>query len=381
MSRTGATERAAAASLETRELPDRSPDTAHRAAPASAGETASFIPDLCAARSVLAVVLIAQLLAIVLTLARPAPAGLVIELAGISMLVQWLALTSAGLICLTRGALARLAIGVAVALSFALILANTTVLSAAAWLLGDWLRERGLRGIPIPPEFLPFALRNLGIATIATGLTLRYFYVTHQWRINVRAEARSRLDALQARIRPHFLFNAMNTIASLTRRDPVQAEKAVEDLSDLLRASLSDAQSRWRLGEELELARAYQRIEQLRLGDRLVVAWDTDALPADARIPCLTVQPLLENAIRHGIEPLPAGGAVTVTGARRDGMLEISLTNPLSDLPVPAVAEGHGSALANIRERLVLAYGTGAGLAISRVPGQYRVTIRFPCET
>lgn len=381
MSITGATERATAASLTTREPPHPPPDTASRAGSGGTRETASFIPDLCAPRSVLAVVLIAQLLAITLTLARPAPAGLVIELAGISMLVQWLALTSAGLICLTRGVLARLSIAVAVALSFALILANTTVLSAAAWLLGDWLRERGLRGIPIPPDFLPFTLRNLGIATIATGLTLRYFYVTHQWRINVRAEARSRLDALQARIRPHFLFNAMNTIASLTRRDPVQAEVAVEDLSDLLRATLSDAQSRWCLAEELELARAYQRIEQLRLGDRLAVAWNTDGLPGDARLPCLTVQPLLENAIRHGIEPLPAGGTVTITGARRDGMLEISLTNPLSDRPGPAVAEGHGSALDNIRERLVLAYGTAAGLAISRAPGEYRVTVRFPYET
>src|SRR5690606_35547004 len=115
---------------------------------------------------------------------------------------------------------------------------------------------------------------------------------------------------LQARIRPHFLFNSMNTIASLTRSNPEQAEQAIEDLADLFRASLGDAHTQISLEDELEIARTHQRIEQLRLGDRLRVSWDIDGLPPRAQVPCLIVQPLLENAVYHGIEMLPAGGTV-----------------------------------------------------------------------
>ena len=149
--------------------------------------------------------------------------------------------------------------------------------------------------------------RNAGIAVIVTALVLRYFFVTHQWQKHVRAEALSRIQALQARIRPHFLFNSMNTIAALTRSDPKRAEEAVEDLADLFRATLRDSHSPLRLKEELELTRIYQRIEALRLGDRLAVRWDVGALPMRAFVPGLTVQPLLENAIYHGIEPLAGG--------------------------------------------------------------------------
>jgi two-component system, LytTR family, sensor histidine kinase AlgZ len=154
---------------------------------------------------------------------------------------------------------------------------------------------------------------------------LRYFWVAAQWRRNVEAEARSRIRALQARIRPHFLFNSMNTIAALTRSDPARAEEAVEDLADLFRASLSDATSTVTLKEELELSRIYQRIEQHRLGDRLAVEWRIKALPLRARIPALSVQPLLENAIYHGIEQLAGGGTVVVEGRydRATGIIEL----------------------------------------------------------
>ena len=117
------------------------------------------------------------------------------------------------------------------------------------------------------------------IAAVVGAMTLRYFYVSQQWRRSVELEARARIHALQARIRPHFLFNSMNTIASLTRSNPAQAEEAIEDLSDLFRVSLSDARAQITLQEEIEIARTYQRIEQLRLGDRLQVRWDVGALP------------------------------------------------------------------------------------------------------
>ena len=193
---------------------------------------------------------------------------------------------------------------------------------------------------------------------IVTALLLRYFFVTHQWQKHVRAEAHSRIQALQARIRPHFLFNSLNTIAALTRSDPKRAEEAVEDLADLFRATLRDSHSPLRLKEELELTRIYQRIEALRLGDRLAVTWDVGALPMRAFVPGLTVQPLLENAIYHGIEPLEHGGTVTVSGRVVGGEVEIVVSNPLRRTPrAGEQRSGNRLALDNIRQRLELAYG------------------------
>ena len=165
-----------------------------------------------------------------------------------------------------------------------------------------------------PESFWPFTLRNVAIGFVVTALLLRYFYVLDQWRRNVEMQARARVHALQARIRPHFLFNSMNTIASLTRTDPARAEVGgAGSLGPVPRQPEREAQHH-PLAEEIEVARTYQRMEQLRLGERLRVDWDIDALPADALVPGLLLQPLLENAIYHGVEPQPEGGAVRVIG-------------------------------------------------------------------
>ena len=171
-------------------------------------------------------------------------------------------------------------------------------------------------------------MRNAGITFVVTALALRYFYVTHEWRHNVELQAKARVHALQARIRPHFLFNSMNTIAALTRSNPARAEEAVQDLADLFRANLNEKRNQISLAEEIDVARTYQRMEQLRLGDRLRVEWKIDSLPTDALVPGLTLQPLLENAIYHGIEPRPDGGVVTVTGEFNKGMITIVVTQP-----------------------------------------------------
>ena len=161
------------------------------------------------------------------------------------------------------------------------------------------------------------------------------------------------MRALQARIRPHFLFNSMNTIASLTRTDPERAEEAVEDLADLFRANLNEKRSSITLKEELEVARIYQRIEQLRLGERLHVIWDVADLPMRALVPGLLMQPLLENAIYHGIEPRPGGGIVTVSGALDGDIIALTVRNPLPEAGGDAHA-GNRIALENIRERMDL---------------------------
>jgi two-component system sensor histidine kinase AlgZ len=210
---------------------------------------------------------------------------------------------------------------------------------------------------------------------------LRYTYVFQQWRLRVEGEARARIGALQARIRPHFLYNSMNTIAALTRSDPARAEDAVLDLADLFRASLDERRGLITLAEELEATRTYQRIEQLRLGARLRVRWDVQELPQKALVPALTLQPLLENAIGHGVENLPDGGEVTVEGTCADGMLLLTVRNPLPlDGATDDVGQerGLGIALDNIRERLALLFGTRASIAAGRDGDEFAVQLRLP---
>ena len=337
---------------------------------------AFYIPDFCATRMVFAVVLIAELVAVTLALARP-DAPFLTELARISLFLQWVGLTNAALLCYSRRWLAGLTVPQSSAAAFALILLNTVVISELALWLGTAFGAVGIT--QMPTDHWPFLLRNAGIALIVTALLLRYFFVTHQWQKHVRAEAQSRIQALQARIRPHFLFNSMNTIAALTRSDPKRAEEAVEDLADLFRATLRDSHSPLRLKEELELSRIYQRIEALRLGSRLDVRWDVGALPMRAFVPGLTVQPLLENAIYHGIEPLETGGTVTVSGKVVDGEIELVVSNPVARDAAPGEPRaGNRIALDNIRQRLDLAYGGRGSLTVEREADSYRVTVRFP---
>jgi len=220
-------------------------------------------------------------------------------------------------------------------------------------------------------------LPNLLIAAIVGALALRYFYVASEWKRSIELEARSRVRALQARIRPHFLFNSMNTIASLTRSDPARAEEAIEDLADLFRISLSEARAQITLREELEVARIYQRIEQLRLGERLQVRWKVAELPPDAVVPSLLLQPLLENAIGHGIEPLPEGGTVTVQGRGEGNQVVIEISNPVS-ATARSVRNGNRMALDNIRQRLELAFPGRASVTVDDGGELYRVTLRFP---
>jgi two-component system, LytTR family, sensor histidine kinase AlgZ len=341
---------------------------------------ACYLPDFCQPRMVLAVVLIAELVAIVLTLARrDAVLSFWLALATASLFLLWCGLVTAALLCAARRGLARLDAPRLTVASFAIMLATTLALSEATYWLGRMtLSSFGTATDFFPTHHLSFVLGNLAIASIISALLLRYFYVTHQWRMNVEMEARSRVAALHARIRPHFLFNSMNTIASLTRTNPELAEQAVEDLADLFRASIGDAGHQIELRDELEMARVYQRIEQLRLGHRLAVDWRVHALPEHALIPALTVQPLLENAIYHGIEPRPEGGTVTVTGEREGDMLYISVSNPLPPGEGLHRHEGNRMALANIRERLLLACGQRARLAIEPGTDTFRVTLAFP---
>jgi two-component system sensor histidine kinase AlgZ len=184
------------------------------------------------------------------------------------------------------------------------------------------------------------------------------------------------VQALQARIRPHFLFNSLNTIASLIPDDPVNAEAATLDLADIFRGSMRRADQLISLSDELQLAHQYLDMERRRLGDRLKVEWRVEELPAGASILPLTLQPLLENAVAHGIQTLEQGGKLAVYGRAEGDLIVITISNPLA--PVGSDTSGHGMAMKNIRERLSLAFGSRAGLVTSQDKERFYAVLSLP---
>ena len=346
--------------------------------PSARPATPFYLPDLCTPRAALIVVLIVELTALVLSLARTSSdMNFWTDLARTSTFLLWIGLAGASLLCALRRRLARVSVAAGSAIVLAGVTGLVALVSAVALLAGRTalIQATGAMGL-FPQDAWGFMTRNVCICLIVTALALRYFYVAHEWRRNVEMQARARVHALQARIRPHFLFNSMNTIAALTRSDPACAEQAVQDLADLFRANLSEKRQTITLEEELAVARTYQRIEQLRLGERLQVVWETESVPRQALVPGLLLQPLLENAIYHGVEPRPEGGTVTITGELASGLITLVIRNPVGSHE--SVREGNRLALANVRERLSLMYGEGALVKAGRFDDEYIVTLRFP---
>jgi two-component system sensor histidine kinase AlgZ len=341
---------------------------------------AFYLPDFCRPQSVLAVILIAALVAVLFTLARHGiTATFWTELAQISLFLLWAALGTAAAWCASRGLLSKLDVLAGSAVALAIALAVTALVTGGAIWLDEYARRATGVDAAAGGEQLQMLLRNLAVCTIAVGLALRYFYVAHQWQTNVEAEAQSRVRALQARIRPHFLFNSMNTIASLTRSNPRGAEQAIADLSDLFRASLREHRERIPLANEIEIARAYERVEKLRLGERLVVDWQIDGLPLEAPVPALILQPLLENAVYHGIEPLEKGGTIRVAGRQEGKLAVITIDNPVAP-KVVARRRGHRIGLDNVRQRLELMFHGDAEVEVFEAPERFVVTLRFPAD-
>ncbi len=237
-----------------------------------------------------------------------------------------------------------------------------------------WLVARALGNVlPISGSLVQMGFLVLFI----TGCTILYFDLRS--RALAPAIAEARIQALQARIRPHFLYNSINAVLSLMRSEPRRAERALEDMADLFRVLMADNRTLAPIGEEVELARQYLAIETLRLGDRLRVAWRIDGMPKDALVPPLMLQPLVENAVYHGVEPAVGGGEIAIEAGLSGGQLVIALTNPFPGEGMhPA---GNKMALANIRERLQLHYDAEATMKSEVSGGTYKVTIRLPYLT
>lgn len=340
-----------------------------------AEEDSFFLPDLCATQSILFLILIFELLAFVLVLSDSGLADFSWTQLGLtSLFVQWVALCSAGALCNLQHLLSSLSTALGTSLAFALVMLITLVFSiVAVWVMrGDDLHWYDMAWDTV--------LRNVLISAIITGLAFRYLYLQHQFVKQQHAELQARIQALQSRIRPHFLFNSMNIIASLISVDPDMAEEVVEDLSVLFRASLSDTSgSQVPLRDELDLCERYVRIESLRLDERLQVDWDIEVDPAVVRIPLLTLQPLLENAIYHGIQPLAEGGTVKVSAFLDENVVNLLVTNPRGTGDT-VHSSGNKMAVENIRSRLQAIYGPRGRVSTKIDAASYETLVQYPYE-
>jgi two-component system, LytTR family, sensor histidine kinase AlgZ len=197
------------------------------------------------------------------------------------------------------------------------------------------------------------------------------------WRARAQTPAAiaARLAELQSRIRPHFLFNTLNTAIALVREEPLKAESMLEDLSELFRCALADPAESVTLGQEIELAHHYLAIEEIRFGERLKVQWSVDPAASQARLPPLLLQPLVENAIRHGVEPSAFGAQVKISTFKRGSVVVIKVTN---STPSGAGRPGNGVALANVRERLVLMHDVHARFQTVLKDGIFQVRMEIP---
>lgn len=327
-----------------------------------------LIPDLCQIRAVLWLVLLSQAIVIVMILLNTGLKSFSWETFGLlSFYVQWVVLLSAALLCRLRLWLPPLSLNQVSLLCFVLVQAVNLVMSL--------LTLYAMNEIMLENFTFDWVIRNQLVSAILAILLLHYFYVQMQSRLYARSELQSRMQALQSRIRPHFLFNSMNIIASLIHVDPDKAEQAVEDLSELFRASLKLAGTETTLAQEIALCKKYINIEQLRLGDRLRVNWQVNA-DNKTSIPLLTLQPLIENAIYHGIAPSENGGEVVISINKKEMWLNIKVENPVTKTHGRHEA-GNQMAIDNIQHRLQAVYGHDASVRTEQKEQTFSIQLQY----
>ncbi len=334
-----------------------------------------FIPELCQTESLLAVLIATELLAIMFSLLHVE--GLLpwfLRLSQYSLYMQWIALVSSLAICLSRPWLASLKANVAIMIAVAITPIVAGLIAIAVWyaFVGSELHETVI-GVPLS--------RMLGhtllIAFIMNAVCLRYIYVLQQWRRRIVLANEARVQALQAKVRPHFLFNTMNTISAVLHEDPHKAENAIIDLCNLLRASLNP-EAYGTLQDELALCRSYLGLEQLRLGSRLQVRWQIGDIPENAALPRLTLQPLLENSVYHGIETLVDGGTISIKGSYEQDRIHIEIGNDIGAQQHNRSWQGHHQGLAIAKAGMQRAFGSTVDFSFQQTTEHYLVSIGFP---
>jgi two-component system sensor histidine kinase AlgZ len=337
----------------------------------------AFLPDFCRPRIGTAVLATGELLAVVLTFASGETlADFWSRLGPLFLYTLIIVVASGVLLCRLGPLLRRLDDRLTAFLAWVLILGVT---GTAAW-LAPLVIPPGSGAYLLPADGAGgLMIRSLGISAIGSAFLLRYLYLDHLWRRQVQAEAEARFQKLQARIRPHFLFNSLNTIANVIHTDPDLAEELVQDMADLFRASLAKPATVSSLTDELVLTARYLHLEKQRLGDRLNLEWDVENLPGGAELPPLILQPLVENANYHGIQPSNRPGRVRIAGVYRRGIVNLSIRNTL-----PGPDEGHPHtdgnhmALDNVRQRMAAMFPGAARVLASRVEGDFQIRLVFP---
>ncbi len=345
---------------------------------ASAAPAAPWLPDLCRLTRLATMLGVAELVVLLIALAPDGGADWTpSRFVSASGFALWLALTVSVLLCVSRARLSQLP--KALGGGLAIVLAGVVAAIGAVMLYAiDDSLGTGL--VPGAVSARRFALGSAAITALIVAIVLRYLYAVDGWQAQVRASARAEADALQARIKPHFLFNSMNTIVGLVRRDPEVAERAVLDLSDLFRAALGAGEDDSSLAEEVALAERYLAIEQLRLGQRLQVRWQREEpLPWSQPLPRLVLQPLLENAVLHGVSRLPGGGRIDIGLQQHGDELRVWVRNPAPPPREQDAANGGAQhAHRNIDQRLAYAYGKRARMAGRWDEGYYQAEFRVP---
>ncbi len=338
-----------------------------------------LLPNFCEVRNIFIVVLFTEILAIVFAMASASSAAQFWDyLALSSLLMLWIALLNTAALCLLRSWLNNLKQNFCLIITFSLMMSISLLVALIVSKVHIFI-------IVFDDNTLGafFLLQVMTISAVIYFLLLRYFYIQQQWRLNLAAQSRAEIQALQARIRPHFLFNSMNTIASLIAISPELAEKAIEDLCDLFRASLAE-KNKHQLRDEIELTKSYLAIESLRLGKRLQIAWSIDDNVQNIEVPSLCLQPLVENAVYHGIEPLEKGGKIKISALQIDNKLQLTVSNPLvsatesSKRPSLIAEKGNQMAQDNIKQRLKLVYGNDGRFTINARKNKYTVSLLIP---
>ncbi len=336
------------------------------------------LPNFCSGWIIFNVMVVAELLAIVINLFLPSgfiTAQTWSDLLVVTMFVQWVALAGTAALCGLRRWLNRLPPLRALLFAYLVLLVCTFIVGELA-VLALW--AMGKIGTLRPAWHGSFQIFNLTISAIANGLLLRYFFAKQELLSRTRSEARARMQALQSRIRPHFVFNSLNIIASLTRNEPAKAEAAIEDMADLFRMMLSEDEAMVPVRNEIEVAKKYLALEGLRLDQRLTVNWDIGSYPRKAIMPVLTLQPILEFLIRHGIEDQPSGGALDIRLWDQDDNLHIRIAAPAARSRARREEAARDQTFDNIRLRLQNHYGETARIDQTEQDGTTVVTAVLP---
>ena len=331
------------------------------------GAALPVLPDCCNLGTVARVLLPLNLATLLVAMAiEPEPWAMLASLVVAGTIVNPVALLSLLSFCLLR----RTVNGWPRHLQWTIALALPALLAFTFSVLSAWITAVEAS----PPALLASGARAVPITLGLTWLILEFLKLR---LISLQpSQAEGRLQALQARIRPHFLFNSLNTVIGLMRGNPRQAERTLENLADLFRVFMKDSRELVPLDDEVLLCKEYLAIEKLRLADRLNVHWTLGEMPGDALLPSLLLQPLVENAVHHGIEPRTLPGDVDIRISRSADRVRVEISNPLPEA-APARSGNH-MALSNVRERLALTFDVEGQLDTQTEGGRFRVVVQFP---